>query len=251
MFAFNATHLTVCGENISYLRVSMVRAMRLHREGEDLMPARSSTSQPMAVRAWLTSTSNGDRFEKLYELFARLAARNDLDSALQEVLDASIDVMGAHAGLIRLFLYEEADPIASYFPFVANRGISEAFLNYFSNLDQPLSREGRQAMYDRHRLLIEDMISHEYYQDHREVVVAEGYRTQLSIPLMSRIGPKCVGVLTTFFREIQTPRHADLETLNLYAELAATTIDQHQHSVELVRRSRLWASIAEEQAGVL
>ena len=214
----------------------------------------NSPSHPPRAKALhrrKAARSDSVRFEKLYELFARLAARNDLDSALQEVLDASIDVVGGHAGLIRLFYYEEVDPIASRLPFVAHRGISEGFLNYFSNLDQPLSREGRQAMYDGHRLLIEDMISHEYYQDHREVVVAEGYRTQLSIPLMRRIGPKCVGVLTTFFREIQTPRDADLETLNLYAELAAMNIDQHQHAAELVRRSRSWASIAEEQAGVI
>src|SRR5688572_33411115 len=112
------------------------------------MPARSSASGPTVVGARLASTSNGARFEKLYELFARLAARNDLDSALQEVLDASIDVMGAHAGLIRLFLYEEADPIASYFPFVSNRGFSEAFLNYFLNLDPPLSCECWHASFD-------------------------------------------------------------------------------------------------------
>jgi DNA-binding CsgD family transcriptional regulator len=215
------------------------------------MPARSSTSRPTPVGVRLTSRSNDARFETLYTLFARLAACDDLDSVLREVLEASMDVVGGDAGYIRMFDLDESDPITSRYPFVVHKGISEDYLQYFGRLVQPVSNTARQAVYEGFRVFIEDMTSHPSFEPHRDIVVAEGYRTLQATPMMSRNGSKCVGVICTYFRDVQTPPVTSFETLDLYAEIAARIIDNYRQVADVVARSRSTARIAKQQAEVL
>ena len=203
------------------------------------------------MSARLTSRSDTARFEKLYELFARLAACNDLDSALQEVLDAAIDVTGADAGYIRFFDPDEAEPPSSSWPFAAYKGISDEYVNYFGSLSEPVSPARRLALFEGRRTYIGDMTTDPIFDLHREIVVAEGHRTMHGTPLMSRNVSRCVGVICTHFRDIRSPSAASLETLDLFAELAATSIDHHRQIAELARRERSWGAILGEQADVL
>ena len=191
------------------------------------------------------------RFEGLYELIARLAACTDLDSALKEVLEASIDVVGADAGYIRKFETEYEEPISARYPFVVHEGISREYLEYFGNLRQPVDNNSRRAVHEGQRVHVRDMMSHPAFQPHLDVVVAEGYRTLHATPLMSRNGSMCVGVICTYYREVTTPSHAALHTLDLYAELAASTIDRHQTVAQLVNENGSLATIAARRAEVL
>jgi len=211
----------------------------------------SSPKRPGRSHRSRAAHPDSARFERLYELFARLAACNDLDSALQEVLYASIEVTGADAGYIRFFDFNEIDPISSPYPFVAHKGISDEYVEYFGSLAKPLSATYRQALFEGHRTFFEDMFTHPIFQPHREIVIAEGYRTLHGTPMMSRNGSKCVGVICTYFREIRSPSPTSLDTLDLFAEVAASTIDNYRHIAELARRERSWSEITQRQADVL
>jgi DNA-binding CsgD family transcriptional regulator len=167
------------------------------------------------------------------------------------VLEASIDVVGADAGYIRLFELDETEPLTARFPFAAHRGISEHYLEYFGSLSQPVSNEARQAVYNGQRVLIEDLMSDPAFEPHRQVVAEEGLRTLMTTPLMSRNGTECVGAINTYFRTKQVPSPRATEILDLYAELAANTIERHQLIYQLARQTRTWGAVASGQSEIL
>jgi DNA-binding CsgD family transcriptional regulator len=187
----------------------------------------------------------------LYELFAKLAACDSLGAALQQVLEASMAVVEADAGYIRLFEIDEQEPISSRFPFVVHKGISEPYLEYFGNLAMPVDESARQAVFEGRRVHIPDMMSHPAFTSHGEIVVTEGYRTLHATPLMSRNGSRCVGSICIYYREVRTLSPAAEELLDLYAEVAANTIDHHQQVARLVSRNKALEAIAERQAEAL
>jgi DNA-binding CsgD family transcriptional regulator len=91
------------------------------------------------------------------------------------------------------------------------------------------------------------MTTHPSFQPHREVVLAGGYRSMQATPLMRQNGSGCIGVICTCFLQIYTPPSDVLETLDLYAEIAATYVDQHQRVAELVRRDSMLTEVVEKQ----
>ena len=191
------------------------------------------------------------RFEALYELLTRLAARPSLASALNEVLLASLDLVGADAGYIRLFDPSDIQPELSLYPFVAHKGISDAYIDYFSSLPTPVDLKAREDVFNGRRVTIEDMFTHPAFLPHREVVLAEGYRSLQATPLMSQSGSRCVGAIHTYFFEVYTPPASVFETLDLYAELAATGIDRGQRLAALASRESMFAAVVDKQAATL
>jgi DNA-binding NarL/FixJ family response regulator len=191
------------------------------------------------------------RFEALYDLFARLCACGSLNAALAEVLNASIEVVGADGGYIRVFEPGDIPPESNPYPFVVQRGFSEAYINYFSALAQPVDRNARRAVFNGQRVIIEDMTTHPAFLAHREVVLAEGYRSMQATPFMSGNGSVHTGGVVTCFLDVYTPPSEDLETLDLYAEIAASVVVQHRQVNELAQRDAKLIEVLEQQREAL
>ena len=88
-----------------------------------------------------------DQYRQLYELVARLAIQDSLHDALTEVLTASMALVGADAGYIRMFARDDVDPLDDRYPFVVHRGISDAYIKYFSGIPRAVDEKGRQSNY--------------------------------------------------------------------------------------------------------
>jgi DNA-binding NarL/FixJ family response regulator len=228
--------------------------------GDVLLPARNAAiDEPEGLHAAAVplrgevAAGSDNRFRAVYELVTRLAVaeRNDaslsLRAVLNEVLQASIQLVGADAGYIRLFEVLDLAPLERAFPFVAQVGISDRYLSYFSDLSEPVDVKARMAVASGRRVIIEDMFTHPSFQPHLEVVVAEGYRSLQSTPLMSANGARGIGNVCTYFIDTYTPPAETFETLDLYAELAASAIEAHQQIAELARHGRELTTVLQER----
>jgi DNA-binding CsgD family transcriptional regulator len=174
-------------------------------------------------------------FEALYELFAALAVQDCLESALNEVLLASIELVGADGGFIRLFDVDSDEPGIS--GFVAHIGIPQDYLDYHANLKVPTDPRAREEWLKGERVIVEDIASYPPFQPHRpELLISAGYRTMQGSPLMSRNGSSCVGMVATCFRRHYTPPPEKFDLLDLYAEIAANVIERHRQVEQLARR---------------
>jgi DNA-binding CsgD family transcriptional regulator/GAF domain-containing protein len=182
------------------------------------------------------SEGNEDRFREVYDLVARLAVPGSLDETLTEVVRASMQVVGADAGSIRLFDLPYLGSIQSRYPFVAHIGLSERYVRYFTDLPEPVYPQARLAIAAGRRVIVDDMYTHPAFLDHLDVVVAEGYRSLQATPLLSGNGSRAIGDVRTYFVERYTPPAEAFETLDLYAELAASAIERHRQIAELSRR---------------
>jgi DNA-binding CsgD family transcriptional regulator len=209
------------------------------------------TSQPIALRGPARLASPETRFEAVYELLGRLAGRPTLASALDEVLRASLELVGADAGYIRLFNPEDLSPELSRFPFVVSAGISDAYIEYFSALSSPVDDQARRDVFNGRRVIIQDMTTHPSFAPHREVVLAERYRSLQATPLMSQCGSRCVGTICTYFFEPYTPPDSVLDTLDLYAELAANAIEQQRQLAELASHGSTVGAVIARQGVAL
>jgi GAF domain-containing protein/DNA-binding CsgD family transcriptional regulator len=215
------------------------------------MEGSSVAAQQLAIQQPMGLLATEARFEAVYELLTRLAGRPDVTSTLNEVLAASVELVGADAGYIRLFDAEDVHPDVSRYPFVAQVGISDAYIEYFSSLPGPVDRDARGAVYSGKRVIVEDMTTHPSFAAHREVVIVEGYRSLQATPLMSQNGSRCVGVICTYFSDSYTPPDSVLDTLDLYAELAANAIDQQQQLAALAERDATLTALVDRQVAML
>jgi signal transduction histidine kinase len=157
-----------------------------------------------------------------------------MDPALDEVLTAAIELVRADAGYIRLF--DTPGDLLSY-PFVAQRGFSSEYIDYFGSLVHPLDPNARPALARGERVIIEDMTSHPAFQPHLSYVLTEGYVSMQATPMVTRAG-KPVGAIITAFIRCYTPPEDELELLDVYADLAAGIIERQDRIARQERTER-------------
>jgi signal transduction histidine kinase len=169
------------------------------------------------------------QFQKLYALMIRLSETDTLEAALDEILGAALDLVHADAGYIRLF-----GPPDDPFPFVVQRGFNESYIRYFGSLPEPVDPRARGALWRGERVVIEDMFSFPPFEPHLAYIKAAGHTSLHAIPLMSR-GAKPVGAICANFFRRHVPTEDEFQSLDLYARLAADTIERHERQEERAR----------------
>ena len=131
------------------------------------------------------------------------------------------------------------------------KGISDAYVEYFSSLTQPVDPEARAHVFHGRPVMIDDMSTHPSFLAHREVVLAEGYRSLQSTPLIAQNGSPSVGALITYFYDVYTPPAAMSEALGLYAHVAASAIGREQQIAVLSSRESMLGALLEGQSARL
>ncbi|MPZ48636.1 MAG: GAF domain-containing protein [Dehalococcoidia bacterium] len=183
-----------------------------------------------------------ERYRRLSSLLVRLSQVEGLEPALDEVLTSAMGMLHADAGFIRLFEVPgfrlgdmPGDPTGH--PFVVQRGYSKEYIDYFSSLPQPLDPEARAALMRGERRIIEDMTTHPTFKAHRSVVLEAGYVSAQATPMITRDG-RAVGSIITSFVQRYTPPDEDLQLLDIYAKLAAATIESQERIAAQARTER-------------
>ena len=176
---------------------------------------------------------------QLHKLSIRLTGVSDLKLVLDEVLDATMQLQGAHFGDVQL--YDEA---AGILKIVAHRGVDQRFLDYFATVDASGTCACGLALRDGSRIIVEDVITHPDYALHREIAARTGFRSVQSTPLLNHHTGKPVGMLSTMFREPHRPTERELRLTDLYARQAADVITSRLAELALRKsEARLQAAV--------
>ncbi len=175
----------------------------------------------------------------LRDMSARLVEAADLPRILEEVLDASIALLGADFGNIQL-----CDPATGILKIVAQRGFSPAFLEHFASVDINEPSACGRALRAGERVIIEDVAAEPGYLPHRDIAARSGYRAVQSTPIRGREGI-VRGMLSTHFRNPHRPSDRELQLTDIYLRLVAELVARAQDE-EVVRSARDLANRANQ-----
>ena len=165
--------------------------------------------------------------QQLHTMTTRLIALRDIPAALNEVLDAVIEIQGADFGKIRVF-----NPALNGLEIVAQRGFEQDFIERYRVVTLEDDSASGRAIRTKARLVIEDVESEAGSAADRSRAALAGYRAVQATPLISR-GGDLLGMLLTHFRLPRCPTDRELRFVDLYARQAADFIELLQTKQEL------------------
>jgi PAS domain S-box-containing protein len=188
--------------------------------------------------------SEVDSMRRLHELVNRLLGCNDLQTALEEVLDAAIALLEADMGNVQLF-----DPGTRELQIVAHRGFPEDFLEHLRSVGADQGAVCARAAQHGQRAIVEDVQADPGFAVHRQIAASAGFRAVQSTPVTSRSG-ELLGVLSTHFRNPHRPSEQALRMVDLYARQAAEFLERMRVETSLIeadrRKSEFLAVLAHE-----
>ena len=160
-----------------------------------------------------------DSMRRLHGLVNRLLSCDDLQTALEEVLDAALALMEAELGNVRLL-----DPRTRELRIAAQRGFGKEYLERFSSVGANSGEVCAKAAQQGKRVIVEDVQSDPQFAHYRAIATTAGFRGIQATPIMSRRG-ELLGVLSTYFRDPQHPSERALRMIDLYARQAAEFLE--------------------------
>jgi GAF domain-containing protein len=175
---------------------------------------------------------------RLHEASARLWNFRDVSEGLEEILAATIDLLGADKGNVQLL-----DGERRVLQIAVQRGFAQDFLDFFREVSAEDDSACGRALRFGERVVIEDIEADPEFAPLRPIARASGFRAVQSTPLMGRDG-KPLGMLSTHFRSVHRPTEQDLRRLDLYARQAADFIERTRMEETLRIRARQQEAIA-------
>ena len=169
-----------------------------------------------------------EAMNRLHVLSNRLLAAPILQDALNEVLEASMTLLGAPMGSVQLY-----DIQRGRLQLLAHRGFTPAFLEFYSDLDVKLGTPCGRAVQRGQRVVTENIGTDPLYAhlDMREA----GFSGVQCTPLINRAG-EVLGIISSYFRQPYLPAKHELRMLDLYAYQAVNLIER-LHAEEALRAS--------------
>jgi len=157
---------------------------------------------------------------KLNASSSRLWQTRTLHDGLNEMLSATIELLGADKGNVQIL-----DAERGLLTIEAQRGFEKEFLEFFREVSADDDTACGRALRTGERIVIEDVIEDIAFAPYREIARAAGYRAVVSTPLIGKDGAP-LGILSTHFSSPHRPSDQDLRRLDLYARQAADFIER-------------------------
>ena len=157
---------------------------------------------------------------RLNELSSRLWRMTSLQAGLEEMLEATIELLGADKGNIQML-----DAGRGVLHIAAHRGFEQGFLDAFREVSAEDDAACGRALRSGQRVVIEDVETDALFAPFRSIARAAGYRSVQSTPLIGRDGA-VLGMLSTHWRSIHRPGEQDWQGLDLYMRQAADFIER-------------------------
>lgn len=176
---------------------------------------------------------------ELQELIARLMVCPNLESALDEVLDATMILLHADMGHIQLY-NSRLDALE----IVAQRGFRSEFLEHFRSVTRDDHTASGRSLTEGRRTVIEDVQADLSYQPHQRIAANAGYRGIQSTPLLGQNGVP-LGMLSTHYHQPHRPTDRELRFLDLYARQAADFIERSRNELALRNSEARYRAIGE------
>jgi signal transduction histidine kinase len=161
----------------------------------------------------LRALTNERQLRRLQELSGRLVEETTLDALLEEVLKASIELLGAHKGVVQL--YESRDHVLRL---IKQIGFRDDFSTRFDRV--PVGAFSCGTAFERkQRVIIEDVATDREFASLSSMFREFGVRGAQSTPLFRPDGT-VFGVLSTYWSVAYRSSVNDLQLLDLYAHQA-------------------------------
>jgi PAS domain S-box-containing protein len=179
-----------------------------------------------------------DALRRLNAASSRLWRTNCLRAGLEEILIATIELLGASLGNVQLLNQETGTLTVA-----AQRGFESGLLESFREVCVDDGSACGRALKLGQRVIIEDVELDPLFAPYRSIARQAGFRAVLSTPLMGRDG-KVLGMSSAHFKDPHRPTQIDLECLNLY-------VIQASYFIERCRREEEFRQRAEEREALL
>lgn len=163
---------------------------------------------------------------RLAEASDHLWQSRDLDTGLQEILTASIRLVGADKGSMQTL---DAQGILHI---RAQQGSDRDFLEFFREVRADNKGASGKALATRKPVFIPDIELDPDYRPYVGPARMAGFRSVLSFPIISP-GGNLLGVMTTHFAEPKIVPAEALKVFDLYAKLAACFMDRVAHEEQV------------------
>ena len=184
--------------------------------------------------------SDARALTKLNELSSRLWIMPSLNEGLDEMLAATIEMLGADFGHIQLLNVDRG-----VLTIETQRGFKQDFLQFFREASANDNSACGRALRSGERIIVEDVEQDALFAPMLQVTRAAGYRAVLSTPLIGR-GGQTLGIISTHFRSVHRPSEPELHRLDLYARQASDFIERCRADEALHRaQTQLEAELAD------
>lgn len=150
------------------------------------------------------------------EVAELVSTRLDLGSVIDTICRIVVDVVGCQKAAVFLL-----DSDQQSFHLAGSVGLSEAYREQSQHLDIAVSSRA-QAIRTGEASLLENVTLDEAFDDVRELLVAEGIRAVLDVPL--RIGDEVIGSLAAYFNQPHHFEDAEVELLHTLAGQVAVAV---------------------------
>jgi signal transduction histidine kinase/CheY-like chemotaxis protein/PAS domain-containing protein len=177
-------------------------------------------------------SAEASALDTLNELSSRLWRMRSLHEGLNEMLAATIQLLGADMGNVQIL-----DAECSVLRIASQHGFGQDFLDFFREVSSEDDSACGRALRSGERVVIEDIEADPLYEPLRAVAKAAGYRAVQSTPLIGRDGTP-LGMLSTHTRSVHRPGEQDLRRLDLYVRQAADFIERCRTDEALVQADR-------------
>jgi PAS domain S-box-containing protein len=176
----------------------------------------------------------------LHDLATRLPHLDEIESAMQLVLDTAVKMHAAEFGL--LSLYDEAS--GALVP-KASVGFADAALETVAKVTPgPHNGACGRSFHERSRVIVVNTEEDSCFAGFREFARRVGFRSLYSTPIATR-GGRLLGVLTVHFRETRVPSMREMQFADVCARHAADTIEHTRGRKAVEESERLYRAIGE------
>jgi PAS domain S-box-containing protein len=175
--------------------------------------------------------SEAEALKRLNDASSRLWRTNSLRAGLEEMLAATIELLGAALGNVQLIDESTGKlTIASY------RGFGPEFLEFFREVCNDDDSSCGRALRLGARVVVEDIELDPVFAPYFSIARRVGFRAVQSTPLLGRDG-KVSGMISTQFKAPHRPSAMELERLDLYSRQASDFIERCRREEEFRQRA--------------
>lgn len=154
----------------------------------------------------------------LEQMSARIHAQSSFERGLKVVLDDSIALHGAELGNVQLLA-------GDCLVLALQRGFKAPFLDFFREVRFEQGCACGRALRARQPILVSDTETDEEFAPYRAMARAAGYRSVISVPLVTSAN-SLLGTVSNHFVNVHKPTVIETNTLQSYSKIAADHLYQ-------------------------
>jgi PAS domain S-box-containing protein len=172
-------------------------------------------------------TRESEALRNLNDSASRLWQMRSLQEGLEEMLSATIELLGADKGNVQIL-----DTERRVLTIEAQHGFQKNFLDFFREVSASDDCACGRALRSGERIVIFDVDQNADFAPYRDVARAADFRAVISTPLVGKNGTG-LGMLSTHFRSPHQPSDQELRRLDLYVRQASDFIERCNVDEEL------------------